>query len=197
MIVIATFVLGIRGNFWPLLISAVFTLMTGAGCVSSSATGAGMLVSLNSTHAQTDAICINRAESALRQLCPVYSGNATVHILHDARPAAYSWSTGKIFLTTGLLELLDDTELSAAIAHELGHILDRPVAKTGGPYTLDGWRYSNIEERADAVAVLLLRASRIRPVALAHVLAKVRDAARTPTALAPALNVRIALIPEE
>ena len=36
---------------------------------------------------------------------------------------AYGWRGGNLFLTRGLVDVMDDDELAAAVAHELGHLL--------------------------------------------------------------------------
>ena len=45
-----------------------------------------------------------------------------VQVLDSADPAAFSWPSGEVFVTRRLVDLLDDDELGAAIAHEMGQI---------------------------------------------------------------------------
>lgn len=51
----------------------------------------------------------------------------SVEVLATDRPAAYAWPCGRIFVSRGLMQLLDDDELSAAIAHEAGHLQADPL----------------------------------------------------------------------
>jgi len=47
------------------------------------------------------------------------------YLLKSDKPLAFTFGTGKsdyLFLSSGLLDLLDDRELRAAIGHELGHV---------------------------------------------------------------------------
>jgi Zn-dependent protease with chaperone function len=112
---------------------------------------------------------------------------AGIHLLANRRPAAFAWPDRHIYVTTGLLALLDDDELTAALAHELGHLQarDRHMAALRGPAADD------IEARADALGCELLKAGGIRTGVLARALAKVRDAPDTPGQCREALTRRI------
>lgn len=76
---------------------------------------------------------------------------------------AWSWPDGRIRVSRALVDVLDDDQLHAALAHEIGHLLDAghvageasALAGSG-----DGTRRdpSGIETRADALACGLLRA---------------------------------------
>ncbi|MDB5298918.1 MAG: hypothetical protein JWO87_581 [Phycisphaerales bacterium] len=112
---------------------------------------------------------------------------AGLHVLANRRPAAFAWPDRHVYVTTGLLALLDDDELTAALAHELGHLQarDRHLAALRGPAADD------IETRADELGCELLKAGGIRPAVLARALAKVRDAPDTPVQCREALTHRI------
>lgn len=76
---------------------------------------------------------------------------------------AWSWPDGRIRVSRALVDVLDDDELRAALAHEVGHLLDAGhVAGEASALagSSDGTRRdpSGIEARADALACGLLRA---------------------------------------
>jgi hypothetical protein len=134
----------------------------------------------------------NRAQAALDRLRPSYSGPAKVYLMASDSPAAYSWPNGTICLTRGLVCLLNDDEICAVIAHELGHLAHAQGGcqgfALGGPRTAD-------EQRADAVGIMLLRTSGVAPSSLGHALSKVRDASGASDDLRRAMTVRIAALP--
>ena len=45
------------------------------------------------------------------------------HVLDNAAMTAYSYADGHVFVTRGLVDAASDDELTAALAHELGHLL--------------------------------------------------------------------------
>jgi Zn-dependent protease with chaperone function len=76
-------------------------------------------------------------------------------------------------LTTGLLELLDDEEVAAAIAHEMGHLEAQTGAAVQG---LNGCRSDlNSELVADALGTRILQKSGIPAEAMIRMLEKVRS----------------------
>jgi Zn-dependent protease with chaperone function len=133
-----------------------------------------------------------RAEAGLDRLRPSYSGPLVVRVCDSEKVGAYSWSDGTVYLTSSLLVLLTDDEVSAVIAHELGHLAHVEGGCQG--FALGGPRNAD-EEQADAVGVMLLRTSGIPPGALGRALAKVRDAHTTPEETRRAMAARIALLP--
>ncbi|HWE00927.1 MAG TPA: M48 family metalloprotease [Tepidisphaeraceae bacterium] len=142
-------------------------------------------------------LAAERAVVALGRLRPVYSGQAAVHVSPSIIPTACSWSDGTICLSTGLLRILDDDEIAAAIAHELGHLTGGPGDRPQQTHALGGGSYEDREQQADAIAVVILRRSGISPTVLARVLTIVRDAPQTRAELRPAITQRIALLPKE
>jgi len=115
-----------------------------------------------------------------------------VYVLASDRLAAFSWTGGDVFVTDGLLRALDDEELAAAIAHELGHLIDagapdRAAGLDGNPHVGDA------EERADRIACELLCQCGIPPGALGRALAKV-SAGQDARSVRRALAARIELI---
>jgi Zn-dependent protease with chaperone function len=108
--------------------------------------------------------------------------------------AAYAWPDGSIFVSRALVELLDDDELTAAIAHEVGHLTSdghvrSAVSLSGSSHRVKRW--DDVELRADAAGVDLLRRSGLPPQAMNRMLAKVRDSGHLSPARAQALLRRI------
>jgi hypothetical protein len=94
------------------------------------------------------------------------------HVLHNTTVTAYSWPTGDIYLSAGLVDATTDDEIAAAIAHELGHLI-----KDVGGRQAAGLRGTEapltIEEQADGTGVAVLKASGRPGAALGHLLEKV------------------------
>ena len=92
---------------------------------------------------------INRAWSVLAPVCQCE--HTRIRILDDPRVQAFAWRDGSVFVTRGLLDTMDDVELLAALAHELGHL--------AGSH--DGAAGRRREQLADAFGIdLLQRAGR-------------------------------------
>jgi Zn-dependent protease with chaperone function len=93
---------------------------------------------------------------------------------------AWAWRGGSVEVSRSLMGLLDDAELSAALAHELGHLLGR---SSEGAALAGGANDDGIERAADRRGCWLLSREGIRPESMASMLAKL--AARLPEASAP------------
>jgi hypothetical protein len=99
---------------------------------------------------------------------------------------AWAWPDGRIEVSGALVDRLDDEELAAALAHELGHLLDD--GHLPGRHALDGGA-GDAERRADRLGCGLLRRHAIPGAAMPRMLAKVAAATRDPSG---ALAMRIA-----
>jgi Zn-dependent protease with chaperone function len=135
-----------------------------------------------------------RAQSIAKNLASYCQGiPITIHVLASDTPCAYGWPTGHIFVTRGLMDMLDDDELTAAIAHEMGHLLSdgrlHTIAALQG-YAMDGDR----ESRADAAGTALLQARGLGPVVMIHMLQKVEASPLVPSQYKLALQQRIAIL---
>jgi Zn-dependent protease with chaperone function len=118
------------------------------------------------------------------------SRHVKTYVLASPQPAAYSWRNGDLFVTEGLLQLLDDDELAAALAHEIGH-LQRPV-RTAEVVGLQGKEDGlRVEVDADRIGVRLLRRIGIAPATMAAMLDKVKEAAILDENYRNDLSVRI------
>ena len=117
-----------------------------------------------------------RARAALDRLTGTL-GQRPLHITVSPsdRPAAYAWPDGRLLLTRGLLRLLDDDELAAAVAHELGHLVTdghlREVVALGGAGST-----GEAESLADAAGSRLLARAGYSPETMPRMLEKVAAA---------------------
>src|SRR5712671_4733615 len=78
-----------------------------------------------------------RVQTSVARLRGGSLSGARVQVLDCDAAAAYAWPDRSIFATRGLVDLLADDELAAALAHEMGHLISDgwmqpPVALRGG-----------------------------------------------------------------
>ena len=107
-----------------------------------------------------------RAAAALARIAGACAcAEVTVRVLDDAEPAAFAFRDGSVFVTRGLVVLLADGELSAALAHELGHLSGRG----------DGLPGPEAERLADRMGAELLRASGLSPALMARMLRRLEQ----------------------
>jgi Zn-dependent protease with chaperone function len=116
-----------------------------------------------------------RADRLAQRILAQCAGQCiTVRVVDTETIGAYAWPSGHIFLSRGLLDCMDDEEVSAALAHELGHLLSdghlRSVAGLkGGEANGD----LDCESRADQLGMQLLVVAHISPQAMTSMLRKV------------------------
>ena len=116
-----------------------------------------------------------------------------VLVTPSPRVGAYAWPGGQIVLTRGLVALLDEEELAAAIAHELGHLNDAGHARP--PAALSGRHAGpDAEYRADVAGCGLLEAAGYSRVAMARMLSKVARTRGMTAACRARLEKRIGLL---
>ncbi len=148
-----------------------------AGCASLEHTLQPTPPEWLATHGGTESGPVEARAARLAQ--PLIAGChgqlISIHILANDTLTAFSWPNGELFISEGLANALNDDELSAAIAHELGHLLNggqlqSVVALNGTSSALD------IEERADAIGSALLQSQNLPPPAMITMLQKVRSA---------------------
>ena len=93
---------------------------------------------------------------------------------------AWTWPSGEITITQALIELLDDAELSAVLAHEVGHLMVRASAQSAlAEETGD----QALELAADQCGCCLLARRSVRPDAMVSMLRKVASGLRNARAL--------------
>jgi Zn-dependent protease with chaperone function len=114
-----------------------------------------------------------------------------IGVLDSAAAAAYAWPSGQIFLTRQLVTDLDDDQLAAAIAHEVGHLVEgghlESRASSGALVGI-----GDAERRADRFAASVLEDRGISREAMVAMLERVRSRAGSQTGLGKALSRRIA-----
>jgi Zn-dependent protease with chaperone function len=183
---VAFFNVGSRCRLFLLLFLAIFAIGCAAAPVMDSWTQQQGGVIADARQARAQAVAANLA-SYCRGI-PI-----TVHVLASDAPCAYAWPSGHIFVTRGLMDMLTDDELSAAIAHEMGHLLSdgqlHTIVALAG-CSMDGDR----ESRADAQGIALLQARGLPPSAMIHMLEKVEASPQVPPQFKAALQMRIALL---
>jgi Zn-dependent protease with chaperone function len=137
--------------------------------------------------------CLERAERLSALFDHSIEKNTQIHVLDSNTVGAFGWPNGDLFLTRGLMELLNDDEVAAAIAHELGHLFS------------DGWLRTMVslrgcctnpdrEQRADAIGARLLEQRGIGRVAMISMLTKVRSSLGVPAFCGQAIGRRLQLL---
>lgn len=133
---------------------------------------------------------LDRAVAVIADTCDGLPIRAAV-LASDA-PGAFSWPGGRVFVTRGLIELLDDQELVAAVDHELGHLLgDR---SSGSIVALNGAADDQAEPRADRIGVGLLERQGLPPELMRRMLTKVSGSSALPLIYRAPLEHRIELL---
>jgi hypothetical protein len=137
-----------------------------------------------------------RAERAIASLWGNCEGRrVAIRVLANDAAVAFSWPNGDVFVSRGLVKLLDDAELTAAVAHELGHLLGD--GHLHAVVSLNGTRANlDLEERADAFGVELLRSRRLPTAPMRGMLTKLASSRSLPPECVPAIEHRIRLLGE-
>ena len=165
-------------------LAMVILLGSLVGCGSAGSPGRwvkDMGGTLHDAHAQ-------RAQAALALLAP--PPNVRVRVLDVESVGAYAWPDGQIFVTRGLVDLLTQPELVAAIAHEAGHLMDGGHLRA--PRALHGYGSDpDAEVRADAAGASLLRQRGLDARVMSSMLDKVCASPAAPASCRPGLRRRI------
>lgn len=125
--------------------------------------------------ASLDPARLDRVAHATERAAPLGlpAGFLQVGLSSRREVGAWSWGDGRIQVSRALADLLDDDELAAAVAHELGHLLAGGELP-GYPAALAGAGESpEPEERADRLGCSLLAARGIDPTAMVRMLRKI------------------------
>jgi predicted Zn-dependent protease len=116
-----------------------------------------------------------------------------LQVLAKDSVCAFSWPSGRVFVTRGLMDHLTDAELDAVVAHELGHLLS-----DGELHTVASLRGCSSdpdrEVRADAAGVGLLRLAGLGTEPMVTMLEKVELYGSMSTNCRAAMDHRIELL---
>lgn len=99
-------------------------------------------------------------------------GSCRFELIDRPKAGAFAWTDGRIAVTRGLIDLLDDEELAAAVSHEIGHLL--ADGHLSGRVGLHGT--SDVEVRADTLGCQLLIEAGIPPASMKRMLEKLATA---------------------
>jgi predicted Zn-dependent protease len=137
-----------------------------------------------------EGICNQRAQFVSLILGGCTDVPTRVCVLNSDSIGAYSWPDGKIFVTRGLVQRLTDEELLAAIAHEMGHLVNDGHLRTIA--SLQGCTVSlDAESRADSTGAALLTSRGVSSIAMIAMLQKVRNSPALDPVCREALGHRI------
>lgn len=123
-----------------------------------------------------DASRLGRVERAGAVLLP--AGGVRWSVTPRDAVGAWAWPDGRVAVSRALVDRLDDQELAAALAHEVGHLLDG--GHLPGRHALDGG-VDDIERRADRIGCGILLQHGVPGDAMPRMLSKVAAATRDRT----------------
>jgi Zn-dependent protease with chaperone function len=119
-----------------------------------------------------------------------------IQVLATNAVCAFSWASGRVFVTHGLMARLNDEELTAAIAHELGHLLSDGQLQTVA--SLKGCCVDpDREVRADAAGVALLGAEGLSAAPMIRMLQKVKNDPSLPTNCRAGIEHRLSILQKQ
>lgn len=114
-----------------------------------------------------------RLDSVCRPLRAVDGlGRCELAVIDSDQPGAYAWPTDdgcRVYVTRGLMAMTSDDELAAAVAHEMGHLVDGGHVRIA---SLTGDDYVDAERRADAIGCRLLHEAGFTTDAMRNLLSK-------------------------
>ena len=131
--------------------------------------------------------CVNRLNRCLKS-------KIRLSVLDNNSVTAYAWPNGHLYVTHGLVECMNDDELSAAIAHEVGHLLDHGKLQAVRALNSSSTPLDDEEARADLIGCDLLEAQGIATNVMAKMLQKVVDVEDLSPAGRKGLERRIAAL---
>jgi len=133
------------------LILVILGLFVTAGCTPAPSQAAWVRANgglVGSAH-------LARVQAAQGLLKSSDTGAIRVSVINSDAVGAYAWPGGDVYVTRRLVDLLDQQELAAALAHEMGHLIadDSANPPSGLRGASDGQKS---EISADAIGVGIL-----------------------------------------
>ena len=166
---------------WPLLLLAT-------GCAAERSRSAWIMAH-GGLAAEKDQAQLRGIVSPMVSKYSTSNRPLSVQVLDAAAVGAFSWDNGQIFITRGLIDILDEDELLAVVAHELGHIVQRHAQVVSA---LQGCKQDvDAEARADLIGVEILRRQGVSPAAMPHMLQKIMESQNWPSECGDRLQHRI------
>jgi len=141
-----------------------------------------------------DPKCDRLSHACLPVLETVGCSGIDVRMLDSPTVGAYAWPDGAVYVTRGLYEVASDAELAAAVAHEIGHLLDDGHVRTSVALSGGHNDAQDSEVRADALGARLLEQCGIAPSAMLSLLKKLRAAPCTSESCRKHIDARIRAI---
>lgn len=170
------------------------------GCHAPARIGSQPLVGPSSPPPALERVAAGRATRICAAIAAASGARLELRVRDSAEIGAFSWPSGEVVVTRGLLAILDDQELAAALAHEVGHLVagGHLASDEAAPSHARSLRGAPVEgpdgeARADAIGVAILAKVGLPAEAMARMLRNVRASSRS-DALRAALAERIDLL---
>jgi Zn-dependent protease with chaperone function len=136
---------------------------------------------------------VERAAERISSSCGLCKSVLRPQVLDRSGPAAYSFKDGSVFVSRGLVDLLDDDELLAAVAHEAGHLIN-DKHMTGFAALRGAAVHGDGEHAADQAGCRVLAACGMQPSLMSRMLRKVALSENTPLSIRNAMLDRVTLL---
>lgn len=168
---------------------AVLGLGLLVGCSGSATSTADRWLDRNGGCCETGAARLQRVANRFDR---VLSTPIKTVVLNRPELRAYSFPSGEVIVSRGLLTACSDDELTAVIGHELGHLLHDGHATAALVGRAPG---GDVESNADATSVRLLTAMHVPAGSMRSALQKVHDSLPPDSPTGAAIAARIHSLP--
>ena len=171
------------------MLSALIGLCLLVGCSGTAVTSTDRWLARNGG-------CCDTGEARVQQVAArfgaVIKQPVKVRVLDRDELRAYSFPSGEVIVTRGLVSALSDDELTAVIGHELGHLLNDGHASAALVGRVPD---ADVESAADAVSVKLLASMSLPEASMRTALQKVLVTVPSANPTRPAIAARIQRLP--
>ena len=102
-----------------------------------------------------------RLQTSFKRLTVARNENSNIEcrVLASDSVAAFSWSTGEVFVTRGLMLRMSDDQVCAVIAHELAHLMMDGQLKDPATLAPGDSAHLDVEAAADLIGCRILSRS--------------------------------------